>query len=118
EGEHAAQPLDQPVALLLVEVDEDLRVAVRAEVMAPGLEAGAEFLEVVDLAVEDDLDGAVLVAQRLGPPFQVDDRQSAVDEADAGLLPEPLAVGTAVGDGGSHGLEHTGGDRTGLVPEE
>ena len=85
--------------MLLVEVDEDLGVAVgcgsggRAD-----SSVGAERLVVVDLAVEDDLDRAVLVADRLVAAGQVDDRQPAVDQADARLLPEAFGVGAAVGE--------------------
>src|SRR5438874_12747607 len=45
----------------LVKVDEDLGVAVGAEAVAAGRQAGAELLVVVDLAVEDHLDGSVQV---------------------------------------------------------
>ena len=38
------------------------------------LEAGADLPEVVDLAVEDDLDRVVLVAERLVAAGDVDDR--------------------------------------------
>ena len=44
----------------------------------------AQLLEVVDLAVEDDLDGAVLVRHRLaGVRRQIDDPQPAEPEAAA-----------------------------------
>src|SRR5262245_43811549 len=61
EREHAAQPIHEPVAHFLIEMDEDFGIAVSLEAMAAGLEVGAERLIVVDLAVEDDLDGTVLV---------------------------------------------------------
>ena len=47
------------------------------------VELGDQFLEVVDLAVEDDGDGAVLVEQRLLAGGHVDDRQPPMAEADA-----------------------------------
>src|SRR5205807_8909878 len=65
EGEHAAQLVDEVRAVLLVEVDDDLGVAPRGEPVPLRLEPPLELLEVVDLAVEDDLDGAVLVPERL-----------------------------------------------------
>ncbi len=46
--------------------------------MAPALEVGLELPVVVDLAVLDDHDAAVLVAYRLVAAFQVDDRQAPV----------------------------------------
>ena len=73
EGEHAAQPLDQPLPFVLVKVDDHFGVALSAETMAAGLQPGAELLIVVDLAVKDDLDGAVFVADRLVAAGQVDD---------------------------------------------
>ena len=42
---------------------------------------GAHLLEVVDLAVEDDADRAVLVEQRLLPGGEVDDREPPVRQA-------------------------------------
>ena len=58
--------------------------------------SGIEFLEVVDLAVEDDDDGAVLVEQRLLAGRDVDDRQAAVAEADARLEVQAALVRAAV----------------------
>src|SRR5207302_4655705 len=56
-------------------------VALRPEAMPPGDEAAAQFLKVVDLAVEHDADGAVLVGHRLaGVRREVDDAEAA--EAD------------------------------------
>ena len=46
------------------------------------LQLGADVGEVVDLAVEDDLDRPVLVAERLIAGREVDDAQPAVAEAD------------------------------------
>src|SRR4051812_45498059 len=63
EGEHAAEALDAALAHLLVEVDDRLGVRARVEAVALLLELFFERLEVVDLAVEDDPDGAVLVRE-------------------------------------------------------
>ena len=82
---------EHPGPLVLVEVDEDLGVALRAERVAPGLEPAPEGGEVVDLAVEDGPDRAVLVRERLMPAGQVDDRQPA--EPERGVV---VAVGPGV----------------------
>ena len=55
-----------------------------------------------ELAVECDPDRAVLVADRLLPPRQVDDRQPPGPERHARLEVELLVVGTAVGDRPGH----------------
>ena len=72
-------------------------------------ELPAQRQVVVDLAVEDDLDGAVLVGHRLvGGRREVDDRQPAEAEADVALRrqPEALAVRPAV----HHRVAHPGED--------
>ena len=66
EGEHAAQPREHPLAVVLVQVDQHLGVAAGPELVAPGHQLAAQRLVVVDLAVEDDLDAAVLVAPSAG----------------------------------------------------
>ncbi|MCU0669812.1 MAG: hypothetical protein MUF70_10720 [Myxococcota bacterium] len=92
EREHAVQILEHVDAALFVEVDQDFRVGVAAEAVALALERLAQVLEVVDLAVERDLDRAVLVAHRLpGGVREVDDRQTPVPEADARRVVEPDA---------------------------
>src|SRR5262249_36218891 len=115
EGKHAAQFLDQPLALVLVEVNEHLGVTLSAEDVSPGFQALSQLLKVVDLSVEHHLDRAVLVPQRLGPAAQVDDRQAAVDKPQAWLVQVALRVGTAVGDGLTHRLENTSGNRSGRI---
>ena len=69
------------------------------------------LLEVVDLAVEDDLDRAILVADRLFAPFQIDDREPPMRQADPRLDPEPLGVRAAMGDRIAHRLQHGRIDR-------
>src|SRR5207302_7375094 len=76
-GEHSAQPLRERIAVLLVEVEQDLRVAVRAKAMAGALELLSQLAVVVDLAVLDDVDRPVLVADRLVARVEVDDREAA-----------------------------------------
>jgi hypothetical protein len=49
-------------------VDDDFGVGVGGEAVAGRLEVAAQLLEVVDFAVEDDRDAAVLVVDRLIRP--------------------------------------------------
>ena len=89
-------------------MDDHLGVGGRTERVPAGLQIATQFLEVVDLAVEDDLDLAVLVAKRLVPGVQIDDRQSTMGQSD--LHPaacgacgqESLVVRAAVGDRPRH----------------
>ena len=78
--------LDAVGAVLLVEVDDDLGVAVRARSGGPRRSSSrAQLAEVVDLAVEDDDDRAVLVEDRLVAGLEVDDAQALDAEADAAV---------------------------------
>ena len=65
DREHPAQPLGEAEPVLLVEVDERLGVAARAELVPGALELAAELRVVVDLAVLDDDAASVLVRDRL-----------------------------------------------------
>ena len=71
--------------MVLVEVDEHFRVAVRAEAMAAAEESVPQRAVVVDFAVEDDPDRAVFVGQRLMSAGDVEDGEAAMSQGDAGL---------------------------------
>ena len=105
EGPHAVEARGAGGAPLLVGVDDDLGVAVRAEGVAGGLELGAQLAVVVDLAVVDEPDGLVLVGHGLVPALAVDDAQAAVTEADGRRLEGAGVIGAAVHDGGGHAPE-------------
>src|SRR5439155_25984252 len=102
EGEHALESRDRLGPVLLVEVDDDLDVRGAAEVMAAGLERGAERRAVVYLAVADDLDRAVLVAERLVSAYHVDDREPAHAERHLAAHEPPEVVGAAMDDDVAH----------------
>src|SRR5205085_2292355 len=82
KAEHAIQLLYQLVAVLFVEVHDDLGVRVRAKLVAAFQQVFAQRREVVNLAVEDDPDRFVLVADRLLPARQINDRKAAHAERD------------------------------------
>ena len=65
EREHAVERVDGLVAALFEEVHDDFGVGVRAEDVALVDERLPQLAVVVDLAVEDELDRSVLVADRL-----------------------------------------------------
>ena len=72
--------------------------------MPAGGELLAELPEVVDLAVADDGDGAVLVRDRLIARRQVDDAESPDPQPDARREVEALAVGSAMAKAVGHPL--------------
>jgi hypothetical protein len=101
EGEHAAKPVQALDPPLLVRVHDRLGVRmVRDEgVAADPLELLPHRRVVVDLAVVDELDRAVLVRNRLVRGVrEIDDREPSRAQADApvGRDPGPRAVRPAV----------------------
>ena len=105
EGEHALQRVDQRVAELLVQVHEHLGVAARGEAMTARGQILAQARVVVDLAVEDHPNRAVLVAERLVPALDVHDRQTPDPDRDAGvrICVQTLVVRPAVAHRRGHG---------------
>ena len=81
EREHAAEAFDAGVAPFLVGMDDRFGVAARPVAMTVRFEHRPDLRVVVDLAVEDDLHGAVLVAQRLVAGREIDDAQAAMRQA-------------------------------------
>ena len=71
--------------------------------MAARLEVGAQLAIVVDLAVEDDPDGAVLVADRLVAAGEVDDAAAAACPRPTRAVDvDAFVVGAPVNDGLTH----------------
>ena len=104
DRELAVQVLHETVAVLLVEVDDHLRVGVRVEAVPLALEVAPQLDVVEDLAVEDDPDGLVLVVDRLPAALEVDDREAGVGEAHASVHQGAEAVGAAMLQGPNHRL--------------
>ncbi len=102
DREHAPQPLEEAVAVLLVEMDEDLGVAVGGEPVPEPLQLLAQLAVVVDLAVLDDRDRPVLVGDRLVAVLEVDDREAPGGKSHAVGLEEPVAVRPAMDEPGVH----------------
>src|SRR5438046_5061678 len=61
EGKHPVQALDAGLSVLLVKVNDHFRISVGREPVAAGHEFSSKLPEVVDLAVENELDRAILV---------------------------------------------------------
>ena len=77
-------------------MNEHLRVGLRGHPVPAGEEFLPEFEEIINFAVEDHLDRAVLVALRLFARAEIDDAQPPVRQAHAAVDEETVLVGTAV----------------------
>ncbi len=102
EGELPDQPLQHADAPRLVPVDQHFGVAVRRKPVPQLQEIRAQLAVVEDLAVEHDLQLPILVAERLGPAGEVDDREAGVDQADAAVGEDAEAVGPPMADRTGH----------------
>ena len=98
EREHAAEAVHAAFAPGFPGVHDHLGVAARVEAVTERLQLRYQRLVVVDLAVVDDDDRAVLVVERLLAGREVDDRQPAMAERDPRLEVQTVAVGSAMGD--------------------
>src|ERR1700730_15067304 len=98
EGELAAQRVHGASAAILVEVQRDLAVRSAAKGVALSRQRIAGFLEVVELAVDDQPEPAVFVGDRLIPGLKIDDAESRVAESGTPLRrnPDALCIRTAV----------------------
>lgn len=115
QGEHAVELLHAALALLLIQVDNDLGIAPRGEDVAARLQLSAQLPVVVDLTVEDDPAGAVLVGERLMAGLDVDDAQPSAGKPYWAVEKEAFVVRASMGDGPSHRLELTPAHTLGAV---
>src|SRR5215467_122211 len=102
EREHSAEARHRQLAPLLVGVDDDFSVGVRAKTMTTGLEFDSQLGKVIDLAVEDRPNRLVFVRQRLIPCREIDDAQAAMPQADAVAAIEAAGVRTSMRDDRHH----------------
>jgi len=77
-------------------MDDHLGVALRPEDVAEARQLGNQFPIVVDLAVVHDDHAAVLVVERLLSRREVDDRESAMAQAEPGLEMQAMFVRPAM----------------------
>src|SRR5438874_353903 len=105
EGEHAAQPVHAGGTVRLPRAQQHLRVAAGGEPAAARLQLAAQVAEVVDLAVEDERDGAVLASHRLLAGDEVDDRQTRHPERGLAVQIAAGVVGAAVLEALQHRVE-------------
>src|SRR5690242_2718184 len=88
--------------MLLIQVDDYLGVRVRVEVVTAGFEFRAQFGEVIDFAVEDHPNIAILVVNRLMPRRQVNDAQTPHSQPRTSVHVDSFIVRTSVHDGLAH----------------
>ncbi len=118
EGEHPAEPLEHPLTVVLVEMDQHLGVGPGPEPMPLPLQLLVQTLVVVDLPVQDDDDAPVLVGERLVPAGEVDDAEATHAEAHAALGERAPVIRTAVLDRIAHADDLRLGDRRGADPAD
>src|SRR5439155_692242 len=102
DREHPAQSGDAVCAHLLVEMDDGLGITPRPKAMPAGDQVAPQVMVIVDLPIEDDLNGAILVGDRLLPAGDVDDRQPAHAERHLGGDEVAAVVRAAVDDRVAH----------------
>ena len=102
EGELTLEMREQILAVLLVEMHDQLAVAAAAEDVAARLKLGLALRVVEELAVADHGDGAVFVEDRLLAVTQADDAEPLLDGADAWREEGAGLVGPAMGQRRAH----------------
>jgi len=90
---------------LLVKVNDGFGVAAGTVLVAFRFQVFSQLGVVVDLAVENDPDIAILVGNRLMAALDVDDAQAAHGKADVFFDEEALIVGAAMRDAAVHTCE-------------
>ena len=106
KGEHSVESFHARRAPLLEGVHDGLGVAAGAEPVAPGLQLAAQIGVIVDLAVVDQLDGAVLVGHRLVAAGGIHDAQPGHAQRQRALDPIALLVGASVPERPAHRFEN------------
>src|SRR5262249_2234622 len=139
KGEHPIERTNTGLASIFIEMDDRLGVALRRKSVSSRLELGSKLAVVVDLAIENYPDRVVLIRERLGTRYQVDDTESPVTEPDAPapfwgfrtvrvagdhrptpatLEVDALAVRTAVAKDLTHSCQHLEADLGGSLISE
>jgi len=106
EGEHPVDSFEQasePPGF--VTVDQDLGIRMSAETMAFGDQLFAEFRVIIQLAVRDEVDGTLFVADRLMPRLHVDNGKALDAQCRTRSEEGTPMVGTPVTKSVQHPLE-------------
>ena len=107
EREHSTQVAHAVLAVFLVGMKDGLCIAMGLKNMSALFQVFGERPEVVDLSVEDDRLGAVLVEDGLRATGHVDDAESSVAQPDGAVQVHGTVIRTPMGEHGGHPL-HAG----------
>lgn len=104
DGELAVQVLDEIIAILLVVMDDDFGVAVRAETVPRFQQDLAQFDVIENFAVERDPNGPVLVGHGLSAAGEVDDTKASMAQSNPtmGIEVDAAVIRTAMAQGWQH----------------
>src|ERR1700738_4123200 len=94
--------LDTVIAIFFIEFDDCLGVASRGVAVATTFQIGADRRVIIDLAVEDDPNGSILVRHRLMSTAQVDNTEAPETEGNGTIQVVPGVVRSAVEELPSH----------------
>ncbi len=102
EGEHAVKPPQTLGALLGPQTQHNLHITGGAEAVAACLEVPPQLAKVVNLSIENDGKGPLLIDDRLLSSLEVDHRQPAKTQRHPDVIKEPIVVRTTMGEGAGH----------------
>jgi len=108
KGKHAIQSADNIFPDFFIQVNNHFRIGVRSKPVALGNQTLAEFGEIVDLAVERDLDCSVFVAKGLLARRGIDNRQATVNKAEPWSEELTGAIRPAMRDSMGHAMQGFG----------
>ena len=110
DGELAPSLVEDPFAVIFIEVHPQLGVATGGQPMPPRHQLGLQLGILEDLPVLRDPDGAVFIADRLPASRQVDDRQPACPHRQSRLDVDLFVVRPAMSDRAGHREQPGGGE--------
>ena len=96
----------QFLAMLLIEVNDQLGVAVSAKDMASGFEFRPPLGKIEEFSVADHRDGPVLVENRLAAVLDAHDAEPAMRKSNARCEQETTIIRTAMLQRGRHATHH------------
>src|SRR5216684_3123763 len=108
DGKHSSQPFHAIRPHLLIQVDDDLSVAVRIEAVTAGFQFSAKLRKVVNLAVENNPDALVFIVDGLPPAGEVNDAKPTDPKPYWAPRVNPLVVRTAMNDSLAHPTDLVG----------
>ena len=109
-GKHAPKPGKDIFSAIFIEVDNGFGVGARGKNMAVGQQFLPQLGIVVDFAIEEYPDAAVLVGDGLMSSGNVNDTQATVAQTNPTGSEDSIVIGSTMTQGGVHGVDFGGGD--------